>query len=498
MREYIKGILDEYCEVYAVVNGKQAFELAKEIKPDLVLSDIMMPEMDGIKLLELLRQDLLLKTTPVILLSARAGEEAKIEGFQSGADDYLTKPFTRNELIARVNSNIQLSNIRKEIEEVVRQSESRLRALVMATSDVVYRMSPDWTIMRQLDGQNFLQDTGEPISNWSDKYIHPKDQPGVWKAIQEAIDTKSVFQLELQVIRADGTLGWTLSRAVPILDRQGEIIEWFGTAIDVSVRKLHETELERRVENRTKELNKVNAALKISNDDLFQFAHVASHDLKEPVRKIKTFTHRLMDDATILTSDKERAYLNKILTSAERMSTMIDGVLTYSSLNGANVALEQVDLNAILEDITVDLELLVQQKGSTFSYSQLPVIVGGRLLLYQLFYNLISNSLKFANPGRPPVIELDWHLEEKDRIRNHVITLTDNGIGFDPEYNEQIFDLFSRLNTKDRFDGTGLGLSLCRKIVERHGGSIHASGRKGEGASFTIEIPVIELKSKNQ
>lgn len=498
MREYIKGILDEYCDVYAVVNGKQAFELAKEIKPDLVLTDIMMPEMDGLELLGLLRQELSLKTTPVILLSARAGEEAKIEGFQSGANDYLTKPFTRNELITRVNSNIQLSNIRKEIEEVIRKSESRLRALVMATSDVVYRMSPDWTILRQLDGRNFLQDTDEPISSWLDKYIHPKDHARVRDVIQEAIRTKTVFQLEHQVIRADGTLGWTLSRAVPILDRQGEIIEWFGAASDVTVRKLHETELERRVENRTKELNKVNSALKISNDDLLQFAHVASHDLKEPVRKIKTFTHRLMDDTTMLRSDKGSTYLNKILTSAERMSTMIDGVLTYSSLNGANLELELVDLNAIMEDIKVDLELLVQQKGGTFTYPQLPVIVGGRLLLYQLFYNLISNSLKFASPDRRPVIELDWYTVEKDGTRKHVITVSDNGIGFDPEHNELIFDMFSRLNTKDRFDGTGLGLSLCRKIVERHGGSIHASGRKGEGATFIIEIPVIELKSKDQ
>ncbi|OQP47483.1 hypothetical protein A4H97_08305 [Niastella yeongjuensis] len=496
MREYIKGVLVEYCNVYAVVNGKQAYELAKAIKPDLVLSDIMMPEIDGLELLELLRQDLSLKTTPVILLSARAGEEAKIEGFHAGADDYLTKPFTRNELIARVNSNIQLSNIRKEMEEAIRKSEARLRALVIATSDVIYRMSPDWTVMRQLDGRNFLQDTGEPISNWQDKYIHPKDQARVWGVIQEAIKTKSVFQLEHQVIQADGTLGWTLSRAVPILDRQGEIIEWFGAASDVSVRKLYETELERRVENRTRELNEVNSALKISNDDLLQFAHVASHDLKEPVRKIKTFTNRLIDDSDMLTSEKGRSYLNKIMTSAERMSTMIDGVLMYSSLNGTNVELESVDLNVILEDIKVDLELLVQQKGGTLKYPAMPAVVGGRLLVYQLFYNLISNSLKFAHPDRQPVIEINWQLKQKDNNQYYQITLTDNGIGFDPAYNELIFDMFLRLNTKDRFDGTGLGLSLCRKIVERHGGSIHADGKKGEGVTFTIEFPVIDLKKK--
>lgn len=487
MRDYIKGILEEYCIVYTAVNGRQAFELAKNVKPDLVLSDIMMPETDGLELLAMLRKDHSLKTTPIILLSARAGEEAKIEGLLAGADDYLTKPFTRNELIARINSNIQLANIRKEIEEAIRQSEARLRALVIATSDVVYRMSADWTVMRKLNGRDFLQDTGEPISGWQQKYIHPKDQARVWTAIQNAIKNKTVFQLEHQVIRADGTLGWTFSRAVPILDGNGEIIEWFGAASDVSDRKLHQTELEHRIEYRTKELNEANSALKVSNNDLQQFAHVASHDLKEPVRKIKIFTYRLMDENAAPRSEKEKSYLEKILTSAERMSTMIDGVLTYSSLNGSNIELEQVDLNIVLEEIREDLELMIQQKAATIRYSRLPVIAGGRLLLYQLFYNLISNSLKFSHPERSPVVEVNCKVEND----NYIITVKDNGIGFEPEYKELIFETFARLNTKDQFDGTGLGLSLCRKIVERHHGSVHAEGIINEGAVFTIELPVM-------
>ncbi|ASZ13494.1 ATP-binding protein [Chitinophaga sp. MD30] len=491
MRDYIKGILDEYCSVYTAANGKDAFKLINEIKPDLVLSDIMMPELNGLELLEMLRQDPSLKAIPIILLSARAGEEARIEGLQGGADDYLTKPFTRNELVARVNSNIQLSNIRKEIEGAIRQSESRLRALVIATSDVVYRMNRDWTIMSQLDGRNFLQDTGTPLSDWQNKYIHPRDQARVWGVIREAIETKSLFQLEHQVIRADGSLGWTFSRAVPIFDRQGDIVEWFGAATDISDRKLYEADLERRVADRTKALNEANAALRVSNDDLQQFAHVASHDLKEPVRKIKTFTYRLMDDEQIVKSEKGKYYLDRILNSAERMSTMIDGVLTYSSLNGASVEFENVNLNTVIEDIKGDLELLIQQKEGTINSAGLPVIVGSRLLLYQLFYNLISNSLKFSHPERSPVVEINWTIDHANKPGSHRITVKDNGIGFEPAYNHLIFETFSRLNTKDLFDGTGLGLSLCQKIVERHNGSIHANGKKGEGAIFTIEIPVI-------
>lgn len=488
MREYIKSVLNVYCDIYAVSNGKEAFHMAKKVKPDLVLSDIMMPEVGGFELLEMIRRDPLLRPTPVILLSARAGQKARVEGFEAGADDYLTKPFTRNELIARVNANIHLSNVRKEIEEAIRQSESRLRALVMATSDVIYRMSPDWTVMRQLDGRNFLQDTGEPLSEWQEKYIHPKDQVRVWSVIQEAIRTKSVFQLEHQVIRADGTLGWTFSRAVPILDRQGEIIEWFGAASDVSARKQYEVELERRVEERTKQLNTANSALQMSNQDLEQFAHVASHDLKEPVRKIKTFTYRLMDDNLIAHREKSQSYLSKILTAAERMSTMIEGVLTYSYLNGAHLIPERVDLGEVLGDVKTDLELLIQQKNCSFYQTALPVISGQRLLLYQVFYNLVSNSLKFSHPERDPVIEISSRLEQKSDTEKYVITVKDNGIGFDPEYNDLIFDTFYRLNAKDRFDGTGLGLSLCRKVIERHNGAIRAEGRKGVGAVFTIEL----------
>lgn len=490
MREYIKGILEEYCDVYAVVNGKEAFEVAKAIKPDLVLSDVMMPEMDGFELLEMLRTDPLLKPTPVILLSARAGQEARVEGLRGGADDYLTKPFTRNELLARVSSNIQLSNVRKKIEEAIRQMESRLRALVIATSDVVYRMSPDWSIMRRLDGHDFLQDTGQPLSEWQEKYIHPKDRVRVWAAIREAVRTKSVFQLEHQVIRADGTLGWTFSRAVPILDQQGEIVEWFGAASDVSDRKQHEMELERRVEERTRQLNTANTALKASNTDLEQFAHVASHDLKEPVRKIKTFAHRLLDDYANAMPEKSRSYIDKILISVERMSTMIDGVLTYSYLNGADIKPERVDLGEVLEDIKLDLELLIQQKHCTIIHTGLPAIVGQRLLLYQVFYNLISNSLKFSHPDRDPVITIGGLLDGSNGIRRHVITVKDNGIGFDADFNELIFETFYRLNAKEKFDGTGLGLSLCRKIIERHNGFISARGEKGVGATFTIDLPV--------
>jgi signal transduction histidine kinase len=367
--------------------------------------------------------------------------------------------------------------------EALKQSEERLRALATATNDVIYRMSPDWTEMYHLDGRNFLNDTGQPISNWIQKYIPPEDQEQVISVIQQAIQTKSVFQLEHRVLRVDGTLGWTFSRAIPIINHNGNIVEWFGAASDITEKKSLLTQLEAIVDERTKELQR-------SNEDLQQFAHVASHDLKEPVRKIRTFGLLLKNELSSTLNENSRLFTEKILESASRMSTMIEGVLTYSSLNASEQKIEILDLNKILSDIRNDLEVLIQQKNAVIQYDKLPIIEGVQVLIYQLFYNLINNSLKFSKESEKPVITINANNIFIDGMAHSRIVVTDNGIGFDPEHNATIFAPFARLNSKSRYDGTGLGLSLSKKIVERHKGDIQANGLKNIGAIFTITLPV--------
>src|SRR5262249_41162724 len=178
--------------------------------------------------------------------------------------DYLVKPFSARELIARVNTNLELGRVRAEATSALRKSEERYRALVTASTYAVYRMSADWTEMLQLEGHGFIADTPDPSSVWLRDYIHPDDQALVTAAIQKAIATKSLFELEHRVRTVDGTLGWTHSRAVPLLDDKGEIVEWFGAASDVTARKLTETALlelnetlEQRVASETAERVKV-------------------------------------------------------------------------------------------------------------------------------------------------------------------------------------------------------------------------------------------------
>jgi light-regulated signal transduction histidine kinase (bacteriophytochrome) len=259
-------------------------------------------------------------------------------------------------------------------------------------------------------------------------------------------------------------------------------------------RSEHARLLEQEVKRQTAALRDINLSLLQSNEDLQQFAHVASHDLKEPVRKIRTFSNRLLEEFGAILPPKARLFLSKIEQSTQRMVMMIDGVLAYSTLNGSEQMIEPIDLNAIIGYVEGDLELTIEEKKATILYEALPQLDGAPVLIYQLFYNLINNSLKFARSDAPPVIEvlaniLHGPTEEQDGEIVELV-IRDNGIGFGQEHADRIFNTFARLHTRDRYEGTGLGLALCRKIVERHRGSISAAGERGRGATFTIRLPL--------
>ncbi|WP_051768015.1 chemotaxis protein CheB [Amycolatopsis vancoresmycina] len=226
MRDYLTRLLAPNWHVRAVGDARRTLESARRDPPDLIVADVMMPGTDGLELAHRLRADPALRSVPLIMLSARAGEEATVEGLAAGADDYLVKPFAPSELIARIAAQLE----RRRVREV---ADRRFRALVAATFDVVYRMNPDWSELRRLDGRGFIADTTAPSHSWLDSYIAPDDQPGLLAAITEAVRTKGVFDATHRVRRTDDTLAWTHSRAIPLCDDNGEIVEWVGTATEI-------------------------------------------------------------------------------------------------------------------------------------------------------------------------------------------------------------------------------------------------------------------------
>lgn len=248
--------------------------------------------------------------------------------------------------------------------------------------------------------------------------------------------------------------------------------------------------LEEQVDNRTKDLKQANAELERSNKELEQFAYAASHDMQEPLRKIQTFASFLTDDNKPATAETNKKYISKIQESAKRMSGIIEDLLNYS-YQGTENKFTNTDLNEIVANVIYDLELLVNQKSALIQYDNLPVIEAVPSQMHQLFYNLINNSLKFSKVSEPPRIFITSRLTENPAgVPGVSLNLSDNGIGFEPEYADKIFQLFKRLNDKHSYSGSGIGLALCKKIVNNHNGSIVAEGELNKGASFDIWLPV--------
>lgn len=261
--------------------------------------------------------------------------------------------------------------------------------------------------------------------------------------------------------------------------------------------------LEHKVEERTKELVRMNNELELRNAELQQYAFIASHDLQEPLRKIQTFTRLVKEQV----SDRPESvqYLERIINASGRMRDLIDDLLNYSRLSALPV-FSEIDLNMVLNDTIADLEVLITEKGATIHKDDLVHAEVNPGQMRQLFQNLLTNALKFSNPGTPPVISIHSQLVNSlsfDAVPNENgeyvrLTIEDNGIGFDEQYLGKIFTIFQRLHTKDQYAGTGIGLAIVKKIVEKHNGIITATSDEGKGSAFIIIIPLVQQKINSE
>lgn len=265
------------------------------------------------------------------------------------------------------------------------------------------------------------------------------------------------------------------------VELEGRIAELTRTKVRLEQEIEQRSRLERRQQEQTQ-------ALKRSNEELEQFAFIASHDLREPLRKLMAFTQMLMSGKYGEFNEKGEQFVRYIREAAERMDALLNSLLSYSRISSSREDHEDVNLAQIVDEACRDLQLRIEETGASIQVDDLCWVHGDPAQLRQLIQNLLSNSLKYFSPGTPPVIRVGAHRNEATGRCD--VFVADNGIGFDMAYGEQIFEVFKRLHGRAEFEGTGMGLAICRKIVERHGGTIAAQGTEGKGAEFRFDLPL--------
>ena len=370
-------------EVFAADNGLAGIEAVKHSEPELILLDVMMPEMNGFEVCRCLKADPATEHIPVIFLTALSEVVEKLTGFQVGGVDYITQPVEYEEVVARVRTHLVLTRTR----------------------------------------QKLLQQN---------------------QKLQEEIDRRKQIEGEL-----------TQSR---------------------QLLKQNHDRLEQTVADRT-------AELATSNKDLEHFAYIASHDLRQPIRKIRMCTEYLAEDYQHCFDEQAREYIGYITKSTDRMYLLIDDLLAYSRIAKHERTLVPVDLKSVVRDTLEDLSVSIEEKQATINYQNLPKVLANPREMGQLFQNLISNSLKFIS-DRPP--EITINAVEKDEW---LISVKDNGIGIEPQFSDKIFQMFQRLHGNREYEGTGIGLAICQKVVNSYGGEIWVESQLDEGATFYFTFP---------
>lgn len=383
---------------------------------------------------------------------------------------------------------------RKKIEE----SEKRFRSLTESIPQLIWETDENGNALFA-SGKWFeytgIHPNGE--AEWK-AMIHPDDYDENIKIWGHSLATGEVYRCDVRVKGKDGNYRWHAVIGEPVFDEENKIIKWVGAFTDIQTEKAFTNELEKQVAARTEELERNNMELEKMNKELQSFTYISSHDLQEPLRKIQTFASQIIERESENLSDVGKDKFQRMQNAAKRMQTLINDLLSYSRTNTQERIFEKTDISEIINEVKEDLKEELELKNAVVQNTESCEINIIPFQFRQLIYNLVSNSLKFSKPDIQPVIKIKSKIHQVKGSENNFtnegsychISISDNGIGFDQEYNTKIFEVFQRLHGKEKYNGTGIGLAIVKKIVENHNGYITANGEKDEGATFDIYIPL--------
>jgi PAS domain S-box-containing protein len=494
MNTYLAAALTDTYRVESAFNGEDGLKKALALKPDLILSDLMMPKMSGDQMVTALRQHPEMAATPIVLLTAKEDDELRIKMLQTGVQEYLTKPFSSKEVLARVDS--LLATRQRSIDEL-KQSEKRFRLLFetmlegffVAEAVVDSQGEPiDWRFLDVNPAHTkIIGLKKEDVIGHTILELFPGLEPYWLNAYKHTAFTGEPVHLE-GLVNVNGRY-YENSLYSP---RRGQFACIFT---DITDRKLAEeqirqlnAELEVRVEQRTTEL-------KAANQELDAFAYAVSHDLRAPLRAMSGFSQALTEDYSEQLNDEARDYLNEINTASRRMGDLIDGILTLSRCTRGELRRDDVDISQMATRLLEEMSHSDPERKVSWRVDDKLKAYGDERMLEAVMRNLLGNAWKYSAKKPDANIRVFADAQIHDGLSGFCVA--DNGAGFDMAHADRLFKPFQRLHRQDEFSGMGVGLATVQRIIHRHGGQIEAIAKPGEGATFCFTLPTgSEMENK--
>ena len=459
LRDYMRSLLGELYVVETAIDGLEGMKAAELHRPDLILSDVMMPRMDGFALLRALRAHATLRSVPVILLSARAGDDTNIAGLEAGADDYLVKPFSGRELLARVRTHVELLHHRETLERFFALS---LDMLCVASVDGYFkRVNPAFGVL----GYTAEELTARPFL----EFVHPEDRAATVAEIDKLAHKIPTLHFENRYRGKNGLYRWLAWTCAP--DRTGTI---FAVARDVTEEKQSREALEHAKE-----------AADRANRELDAFCHSVAHDLRAPLRSLDGFSLALLEDFADRLDDEGKKHLSFIREAAQQMAQLIDDLLALSRVTRSELEREPVDLTDLARATVSRLQSRHAGRRVHVTIQEGLAGLGDPRLLTLVFDNLLGNAWKFTSKRDHARIEFGARAQDGCPV----YFVADNGAGFDMTYANKLFGVFQRLHAASEFEGNGVGLATVQRIIGRHGGRVWAEAEVERGATFYFTLP---------
>jgi PAS domain S-box-containing protein len=470
----------------------------------VILLDVRMEGMDGFETAKQIRGRERSRQTPIIFLTARAGDDFPVsEAYSLGAVDYLVKPLVSEVVRAKVAALVELF----EQKEQARRQAELLRLLIQGAGDyAIFMLDPQGRVAtwnaaaERIIGYRAEEIVGEHCSRF-----HPQEaiERG-WPAAElRRAAAAGRFEDEGWRLRKDGTHFWANVVIAPLRDPEGRLLGFSKISRDRTDRKRAEEEL-RNHRDRLAQANEILHAeiaerqraeqklrqtaedLARSNRDLEQFAYVASHDLQEPIRMVSLYVQLLHRHYRVSFDDRAQQYITRVIEGARHMRTLIKDLLTYARAGSVTGDVNTVESATAFDRAVAHLAGTISESGAEVTRGSLPAVRGDGTQLVQLFQNLIGNAIKFRADRAPRV-----RVEAARDGNCWRFSVCDNGIGIDARYHDRLFVIFQRLHGRDQYPGTGIGLAICKRIVERLGGRIWLESRPGQGTSFFFTLPTV-------